>query len=564
MPAASTESAAWQVPPPQAHSGRIISACVILWSIIGLNVFPQEDLYVIYCFGRCELDVPRRELRSDGELRSIEPQVFDLLRFLVENRDRVVSRDEIFKSVWRGRIISDSGLGTRINAVRTAINDNGTEQRLLRTIRGIGFRFIGAVTERARHHSIHPPQPTLSTIAECGRPIVAVLNFSCRGEHPQHEDAVNGLSNKIAVALSRVRWVRVVSRASSAGYEREKLDIRAIGRELGARYVLTGSAGFAGNRARIHVELIDADTGFLIWADCYDGATIGLTSKLPEEITSRIMAAVNPRLSSAEMSRSHSSNDADAWHQVLRSIPLLNSRRKPEWTLACNLLRQAIRAEPGRSQGHSLLSYALTLGVAAGWQRRRDVIDSALDIAQKALLLDPEDPWAHVARGFALAWAHRPEDSILSYGCALTCNPFFGYAHTLKAAALCYLGRGRDALQEIAQAERFSANDLFTRGNMGVNNNTKAIAHFIIGRHREGIEAGRKALIESPKLPTTHRFLVANYALGDDHEEGRMRLNRLRDLVPSTSLESLKEWSPFVQAGVQRKMLDAFRRVELT
>jgi TolB-like protein len=519
---------------------------------------------VIYRFDRCDLDVQRRELRSDGQLRSIEPQVFDLLRFLIENRDRVVSRDDIFKSVWRGRIISESGLSTRINAVRAAINDSGIEQRLLRTIRGIGFRFVGSVVEGARHDLTPRSHPTLSTIAQSGRPIVAVLSFSCSEGHWQHEQAVNELSNKIAVALSRVRWLSVVSRASSAGYGREKLDIRAIGRELGARYVLAGSAGFAGNRARFHVELIDADTGFLVWADSYDGSMTGSPSKLPDEIASQIMAAVKPRLSSAEISRSHLFNDADAWHQVLRSIPLLNSRRKPEWMLACNLLKQAIRAEPGRSQGYSLLAYALTLGVAAGWRRRREIIASALDIAQKALLLDPEDPWGHVARGFALAWAHRPEDSILSYGRALTCNPLFGYAHTLKAAALCYLGRGQDALQEIAQAERFSAGDLFTRGNMGVNNNTKAIAHFIIGRHREGIEAGRQALMESPKLPTTHRFLIANYALSDDREEGRTGLDKLRDLVPSTSLESLKEWSPFVQAGVQQKMMDAFRLVELT
>jgi DNA-binding winged helix-turn-helix (wHTH) protein len=108
-----------------------------------------------YKFENYVLDLQRRELRCAGVLRPVERQVFDLLQFLIENRDRVVSRDEIFRAVWRGRIVSDSVLGTRINAVRQAINDNGTQQRLIRTIRGSGFRFIGDV-------SAHSPKEALN------------------------------------------------------------------------------------------------------------------------------------------------------------------------------------------------------------------------------------------------------------------------------------------------------------------------------------------------------------------------------------------------------------------
>lgn len=99
-----------------------------------------------YRFENYVLDVPRRELRCNETLRPVEPQVFDLLRFLLENRERVVSRDEIFHAVWRGRIVSDSVLGTRMNAVRQAIGDDGSQQRLIRTIRGSGFRFVGTVS----------------------------------------------------------------------------------------------------------------------------------------------------------------------------------------------------------------------------------------------------------------------------------------------------------------------------------------------------------------------------------------------------------------------------------
>ena len=100
-----------------------------------------------YKFENCTLDVERRELHRDWILQPVEPQVLDLLHFLIKNCDRVVSRDNIFQAVWRGRIVSKQVLSTRINAARKAIGDDGTQQRLIKTMRRNGFRFIGAVRE---------------------------------------------------------------------------------------------------------------------------------------------------------------------------------------------------------------------------------------------------------------------------------------------------------------------------------------------------------------------------------------------------------------------------------
>src|SRR6202012_3674529 len=93
------------------------------------------------------LDPHRRELRCGTTPIAIEPQVFDLLQYLIRHRDRVVSRDELIESIWGGRLVSESALSTRINAVRTAIGDNGTQQRLIKTLPRRGIRFIGEVRE---------------------------------------------------------------------------------------------------------------------------------------------------------------------------------------------------------------------------------------------------------------------------------------------------------------------------------------------------------------------------------------------------------------------------------
>jgi DNA-binding winged helix-turn-helix (wHTH) protein len=103
---------------------------------------------MLMAFGDHELDLPRQELRRRGEVVRVEPQVFDLLVLLIENRDRIVSKDEILDRIWDGRAVSEAALSSRINAARRAVGDSGEEQRLIRTHHKRGFRFIGEVTLR--------------------------------------------------------------------------------------------------------------------------------------------------------------------------------------------------------------------------------------------------------------------------------------------------------------------------------------------------------------------------------------------------------------------------------
>src|SRR5689334_7249201 len=128
------------------------------------------------------LDTERRELRSGSRLLALEPLVFDLLEFLIRNRDHVVSRDELLAGVWGGRIVSDSAIGARINAARRAICDDGHEQRWIRTITRKGFRFVGAVwDERGLYGILVPP------LALPDKPSIAVLPFANLSGDPEQE-----------------------------------------------------------------------------------------------------------------------------------------------------------------------------------------------------------------------------------------------------------------------------------------------------------------------------------------------------------------------------------------
>src|SRR6516165_6707592 len=155
-------------------------------------------------FGEYEIDVERRELRCGRTPVHVEPQVFDLLVYLVQNRDRVVSKDDLIASVWGGRIVSDSTLTSRINAARTAIGDSGEDQKLIRTMARKGLRFIGTV------RAINPPpdenrEQQRPALPLPDRPAIAVLPFINMSGDPEQEYFSDGISEDIITALSKLR-----------------------------------------------------------------------------------------------------------------------------------------------------------------------------------------------------------------------------------------------------------------------------------------------------------------------------------------------------------------------
>ena len=192
---------------------------------------------VQFIFGDHTLDTERRELLYCGAAIAVQPQVFDLLVYLMQNRERVVSKDDLIALVWRGRIVSDSTLASRINAARIAIGDSGKDQKLIRTISRKGFRFVAGVTEQL--HDIQPADapPTenqpLPALPLPDRPAIAVLPFNNMSGDREQEYFSDGISEDIITALSKLRWFFVIARNSSFIYKRKAVHLKQIAEELG-------------------------------------------------------------------------------------------------------------------------------------------------------------------------------------------------------------------------------------------------------------------------------------------------------------------------------------------
>ena len=171
---------------------------------------------MLYSFQAFTLDTDRRELRRDGALTAIEPQVFDVLAHLICNRERVISKDDLLTAVWKGRIVSDATLDSRINAARRAIRDSGEQQRLIKTLPRKGVRFVGAVqiVQESEQPAVAVPldgappanpatdQPLLVPLPD--RPSIAILPFTNVNGEPEQDYFAEGMADEIITALSPV------------------------------------------------------------------------------------------------------------------------------------------------------------------------------------------------------------------------------------------------------------------------------------------------------------------------------------------------------------------------
>ena len=223
-----------------------------------------------FLFADHTIDCDRRELRRGAEAISVEPQVFDLLVYLVENRERVVSKDDLIASIWAGRNISNSTLTSRINAARRAVSDTGHDQLLIRTIPRKGLRFVGTVSTLPNDAELAPPDDRPQTqireeprfsLPLPDRPSIAVLPFTNLSGDPEQEYFSDGISEDIVTALSKLRWFFVIARNSSFTYKGKSIVMKQIAEELGVGYVVEGSVRKAGDRVRITAQLNDVATG---------------------------------------------------------------------------------------------------------------------------------------------------------------------------------------------------------------------------------------------------------------------------------------------------------------
>jgi len=511
-----------------------------------------------FVFGDNVLDLARRELRRESELVRVDPQVFDLLIYLIENRHRVVSKDDMLAAIWAGRIVSESALATRIFAARNAIGDNGKAQNLIRTASRKGFRFVGEVrVESSEDLPTLPkdgtaePRPTLPLP---DRPAIAVLPFQNMSGDPEQDYFSDGISEDIITGLSKLRWFFVIARNSSFAYKGKSIPLKQIGEELGVGYLLEGSVRKSGDRVRITAQLNSAATGSQLWAERYD-RDLAEVFAVQDEITEAIVSAIAPQIYAAENFRARRKppESLDAWHLVMRALWQFWRVTREDNVAAQVLLEKAIAVDPDYAQALAVLAASHVLGTSMGWEDRTISVPLAERAALAAVRADGDDPWAHAALAGVHVCLGRSEDALAEFEQALALNPNFALALAHYGQMLSWAGRSEDGIIAARRALRLSPRDPYS----AIVAYLAAGAEFLGGNYEEAVRLAREAIRQRPDFVGVYRVLTAAAVMAGETALAKASLQELRRAQPNISLAWIAEHFPVTQ---DERASGAFRR----
>lgn len=480
---------------------------------------------MLFLFEDCALDTNRRELRRNDVVTSIEPKVFDLLAYVVENRQRVVSRDDLIAHVWDGRIASESALARCINMARSAIGDSGEAQRLIKTLPRKGIRFVGDVREECGAPSAlmvgHSDGRTEVVLTPPDRPSIAVLAFDNLSGDPSQDYFSDGVSEDIITELSRFSELFVIARNSSFQYKGKAADVRRVGRELGVRYVVEGSIRRSGDRFRISAQLIDATTGVHRWAERYDRQIEDLFA-IQDEVARTIVANLAAHVEQGEIQRTLNKPSVSwqAYDYYLRAAHA-QTRYYSTWRTqdlyeARTLLQQCLAIDPNYARAYVRLSWAQFTAWLNPLDKDYldpDALDRAHASALKAVQLDPKLPDAHAALGQTLGRKGEHEAAIAAFRRAMALNPNF--TDWRYAQALVYAGEPIPAIEIVKRHMRL---DPFY---IALAPQFLGIAHYLLREYPLALQPLQEAVARAPNWRNAHLWLAATYA-----QMGRMEAAR--------------------------------------
>lgn len=432
---------------------------------------------MIYRFENMELDTDRFELRRDGLPCKVEPQVFSLIELLVANHQRVVTKDEINQQVWGGRVVSEAVLSSRVRTARQALGDDGTQQRLIKTLHNRGFRFCGnpvsednllaptgniqagtsaaAASPKGGTPQAGNPEAgnpgenylfpaTMPTAAEngqalgrnnedhrSGRPSIAVLPFLGLCDNPRFDSLPDAIAQDLIVDLSRLRWLFVIARGSSFRFRGRDLDLGRVGQLLGVRYLLNGSLTITGRQCSCAVELARVFDDQVIWADRFDGRVDDLPA-FRATITARVLSALELRIpmEEAQLAARQPTEDLDAWSAYHRGLWHMLRFNRHDNEIAGHMFARALQADPGFARAHAGMSFTHFQNAFIGYTSDTDQQTRlAREQAERCLELDPLEPFGNLTMGRsrmlvndlggAMTWLERSVELCPNYALAI-------------------------------------------------------------------------------------------------------------------------------------------------
>ncbi|MGR2740773.1 winged helix-turn-helix domain-containing protein [Billgrantia sp. Q4P2] len=491
-------------------------------------------------FDDFELDTAHYELRRHGELRRVEPMVFDLIVHFAHHPDRVFRRDELIDAVWAGRIVSDATVASCIKQARRALDDSGDTQTYIKTVRGRGFRFTANVSET----DDAPPRrfATVATPAiNSNDPSLLILPLRALADTPELVRFADALTDELSSVLTRIPLLRLS--AQSGHYHDRPVTpaAREIHEALGIDYILEGSVQAwldeGTERMRVTVHLADARAGFRLWAETFTLA--GPVCEALEVGVPMIIAKLEPQLHRAiyqTVSSIDGEHSARQLYLEASGILALKGWHHESFSVAANLLRRSWRLEPGFALAAAYLSLVCGLGHRFDLlSDREQAWAESLDAAEHALQLDSMDSIVLGYAGCALADIGYPDRGVPILRKAVELNPTNAQAWAALGSASLAGNRPEEAVVHLSHGIRISPLD----SRLSIWGAVLAMAHLILGDRSAAREQAELACQRDDRCYMPHIVLAAIHRRDGRHDLARQALGNAYRIKPDLTSEQV-------------------------
>lgn len=514
-----------------------------------------------WTFESFELDDQQFELRKNGLALAAEPQVISLLILLVQNRDRLLTKDEIVEQVWEGRIVSDSALSSRIKTARQLIGDDGKQQRCIKTVHGRGFRFVAPVeligqpdTSQPVSREVSGKEPAHSSLPT-RRPSIAVLPFHLVGAAGPYSAIEQALPGDLITELSKLRWLFVIARETSFRMREIEGTPSDFRKRLAVRYGLSGSIEVVGSALTIRAELFDNEDGGVIWSELFDGSVEDVHI-LRKEIVNRVVAALDVQIPQheARTAKTETQPAFEPWAAYHLGLDHAYRFTKADNEAARTLFQQAIDTDPRFARAYAALAFTHTTDVTS--QLSDDILASitaANEYIDQSLALDPRDPFANHTKGRAI-WLMGDVDGAWHWANqSVELSPSYAHGYYGRAWPEMASNRTEDSIKSVDQAMKLSPLDpmLFPMCVL------RAACHFIREEAEETAFWAQKAAVQPGSNWATYVLASAFMEDAGAHERAELWAKRAAADMPPVDPVSMLATIRISDLGAQQRFRDA-------
>jgi adenylate cyclase len=414
-------------------------------------------------------------------------------------------------------------------------------------------------------YSQHQPAPAvkLSPTASTSLPLpdkpsIAVLPFVNMSGDKEQEYFSDGMTEDVITSLSKLSGLFVIARNSVFTYKGQAVKPEQVSKELGVRYVLEGSVRKAQNQVRITAQLIDATTGYHLWAENYDGELKDIFA-LQDSITKKIVSALAPKLTASEetvRNRRETAN-VEAYDLVLRGVSLLSQTRKESNAMARYMFQQAIALDPNYAKAYARVAWTHHMDWVFQWTEGRGSLDLALKTAKKAVDVDVSSSEAHLTFGWNLLYTKQQDLGVSQLEKAVSLDPNFSEAYAHLAQALNFTGRPDEAIGFVKKAMRLDPNYAPWVGWFLGN------SYYALRRYDEAVAAYQEALRRNPNALYVHLGLAGVYAELSREKDARAEVVEILKINPAFSLNWARDNTPFKNPADLERYIEGLRKAGL-